>query len=160
FSYDFLQPLMRKNRVSSSRPSVRWGSVGVTLRDHEHEKPHLLRDMQEQLCPRIGEPLEFESAYKACKKSVFSERGPTSPQLVTLAAMEAYKGDEKTARDTIRKARANINSIPTDRFAKCDQERLDYLDALERWLDEGTARQHLDEIVAAEKRRYGIEDTE
>ena len=134
--------LNRPNRLSD------WS---VRLQSHEKERDRIVEELHRQLTPSIERPLVASEVLKLYER----EAVPNGAEAYSLATLCAYFGHDKNAREWCTKFR-DLTEWLKDDFPKHVLERQAFLDSLERWLDEGTARQRLEEVLQEERRKLGL----
>ena len=132
-----------------SWPSAFPGSL--TLRSHSEFYRKMLSTMKRDFVPPIDGAFDARDVLDLCENNAV----PKSFQAYALAAFNAYFGNDKTARCWCARFSKLINEpgLPWD---ASDHRRKAFLDSLERWLDEGIAKSQLEQILAAEKIKWGL----
>jgi len=129
----------------------RGGDRMVHLRDYERRRDEIVSEIRRQITPRVDlalDPLEVLSMYEAAD-------APTLGKAEAIAALHAYFGHDRKARKWCKVFRKEAAKT---RAALGDQRYLstDYVDSLERWLDNGETQVQLDRILQGERKKLGL----
>jgi hypothetical protein len=129
------------------------GGRRVRLRDHARERDDVVHELRRWIVPSLERPLDALEVLELYERRVGAR--PANAHAYSLATLHAYLGHEKGARAWCARfreldAKLRASKIPPD------AERLEFMASLERWLDEGKAKDELDRVIEAERRKLGL----
>ncbi len=118
---------------------------------HERYLSRVVEAMRREFVPSVTKPLD------ACEVLSLLEAAavPRPPEVYTLAALNAYLGNEDAARGWIAKY-SEIRERFGGAGSEGDLARKKFLGDLAQWLTDGTAHQHMAEILESERQRLNL----
>jgi len=123
----------------------------VRLQSHEKKRDEIVAELRRQIVPSIERPLVVSEVLELYEREAI----PTAQEAYSLATLRAYLGYKKEARKWCAKFE-NLEERRREHWSKVIYEQFDFIASLEQWLDEGTARQHLEEVLQEERRKLGL----
>ncbi|MCP4247701.1 MAG: hypothetical protein GY778_11685 [bacterium] len=123
----------------------------VRLRAHSYMLPKMIEAMRHEIVPSIESPLEPNEVLDLCEREAI----PKSPEAYSLAALNAYLGDEQRALYWCGRFLELVAQAPYG-WAEWDVERGDFLKILEGWIMAGEVREQLDKVVQSERQKWGL----
>ena len=129
------------------------GSSGryVRLQSHEKKRDETVEALRQQIVPSIERPLVVSEVLELYEREAI----PTAPEAFSLATLRAYLGYNQEARKWCAKFK-ELQEQRREHWSEITHQQLDLITSLEQWLDEGTARQHLEEVLQEERRKLGL----
>jgi len=121
----------------------------VRLQEHAQSYRKMFETMQREFVPPMDGPFHAREMLDLCEKNAV----PKSFQAYALAALNAYFRKDDRARYWCARFSKIIDDsgFPWDEW---DLRRKEFLDSLERWLNEGIAKAKLDEILVAQRTKW------
>jgi hypothetical protein len=125
--------------------------ISIGRREHDALRERVVDAMRNEFEPAMDEPLNPEGVLQ-----LYETRSlPTIPQAYSLAALNAYL--ERADRcvywcERFQELLARFGRPPSE----TDILRQSYLSQLRQWLDKGTAREQLEQILLQERRKWGL----
>jgi len=129
----------------------------LSLRGHRDAalREQMLETMKREFTPSITEPLNANALLDLCEQNAV----PKGPQAYALAAFNAYMGRDDRARYWCSRFDELVNDFVRDlgiEWEEVDRERRAFLDSLEKWLEAGEARYHLDRVLEESRHKWGL----
>lgn len=123
----------------------------IERRAHESLKQRVVEAIRAEFVPSVDRPLDAQEVL-----ILYEQRAvPTSPQAYSLAALNAYCGNDARALYWCSQFTEllNIKGKPWQEF---DYKRRHFLDQLEKWLQAGEAKLQLEHVLQVERRKWGL----
>jgi hypothetical protein len=125
--------------------------ITVSLQEHAQLHDSMFHTMQSEFLPPMNGPFDAGEMLDLCEKNAV----PKSFQAYALAALNAYFGKDGRARYWSARFPLLVEELAFP-WEPWDFRRKAFLDSLQGWLDEGIAKPKLEEILAAEKAKWGL----
>ena len=123
----------------------------VQARGHAHAFPKMIEALRREFVPSVDAPLVPEEVLELCEREAI----PKSPEAYSLAALNAYLGHEERALYWCRRFPELIDEERLG-MQEWDLERRDFLNKLEGWLQAGEASEQLEQVLQAERKKWGL----
>jgi hypothetical protein len=125
--------------------------MSIRLGEHERVREKIVDAMRHEFAPNITRPLDPFEVLKLCERKAI----PTSPEAYSLATLNAYLGKKERALYWCSRFNKLVDALKRP-WGDEDKERRAYLDLLEKWISEGTEKQHLEEVMQREREKWSI----
>ena len=136
------QRLLLPNRAE------RW----ITLKSHPRVIDEVIEALRRQIVPSLQQPLVPSQVLQL----YMHEALPTVSEAYSLATLNAYFGFDTQAREFCVRYRELADRL-RPYWGTSVYEELGFLSTLEIWLNTGTAREHLAEVLQAERVKCGLQ---
>jgi len=124
----------------------------VRLKNHERERDEIVRELRRQIVPPIDRPLVVLEVLELYEREAI----PTAAEAYSLATLRAYHGYEVEARRWCLRFRELLEKIKPY-WDESVYAEVDFINSMEHWLDKGEAKQQLEQVIEAERRKLGLE---
>ena len=114
-------------------------------------RDRVLAAIETELQPNVRLPLDPQQALELYEHDAV----PTSAEAYSLAALNAYLGNDKQALMWCSRFAVLVEAqaIP---WTEGDRRRRDFLESLSQWIESGQAKARLDEIRHAQRIKFGL----
>jgi hypothetical protein len=123
----------------------------VGRRAHDDIRDRVLAAIETELLPNVHAPLDPEQVLGIYEQGAV----PTSAQVYSLAALNAYQGHDTRALMWCSRFPILIEE-ETGRWTEADRSRRAFLESLSQWIKTGEARARLDDIRHAQRIKFGL----
>lgn len=123
----------------------------VKARAHAHQLPKMIEAMRREFVPSVDAPLVPEEVLELCEREAI----PKSPEAYSLAALSAYLDHHDRALYWCHRFPELVDQLAHG-WQKWDVEQGDFLKKLESWIQAGEAREQLEHVLQAERKKWGL----
>ncbi len=125
--------------------------LSLELGLHAHQMLKMLEAMRREFIPSIDAPLVPEEVLELCEREAI----PSSPEAYSLAALNAYLGHYDRALCWCRRFPELVDPRHLG-WQEWDIEQRDFLVKLEAWIHAGEAREQLEPVLEAERKKWNL----